>query len=148
MSRIAVGILLGVLLQTGTAAEPFRLEVSQITHGPGHHHFFGYIGQSLTIPWNASGKYILCLRTTFHDRMPTPADTADICLVDTSRDYRVVPVTQTQAWNFQQGTMFYWHPKKPETQFFFNERDPETQHVYTVLYDLTATEAGAGVSVR
>ena len=111
------------------------LSVRQITSGP-QHHFFGYIGQSLTTPWNASGRYILTLRTSFHDRMPTAKDAADVCLIDTHDDYKVIPVEKTTAWNFQQGTMFYWHPKKPESQFFFNDRDPATNRIFTVLYDI------------
>ena len=45
-------------------SDSFELEVEQITHGP-KHHFFGYIGQSQTIPWNQSGRYIVALRNGF-----------------------------------------------------------------------------------
>ncbi len=119
----------------GLIAEEFQLDVQQITHGP-HHHFFGYIGQSLTIPWNENGRYILALRTDFHDRMPRPEDAADIVLIDTRNDCRIIPIDKTRAWNFQQGTMFYWHPRRAKTQFFFNDRDPQTGRVFTVLYDV------------
>ena len=111
------------------------LEVEQITWGP-KHHFFGYIGQCQTIPWNESGRYVLALRTDFHDRMPRPGEAADIVLIDTHDKYRVIALEQTRAWNFQQGTMFYWNPFSAETQFFFNDRDPETQRIFTVLYDI------------
>lgn len=136
--RLVKTILSTVTLFFGVAnlhAEEFRLDVTQITHGP-RHHFFGYIGQSLTIPWNKSGRYILALRTDFHDRMPRPEDAADIVLIDTRDNYRVLPIEQTRAWNFQQGTMFYWHPRHAETQFFFNDRDPQTGRIFTVLYDI------------
>jgi len=112
-----------------------KLEVEQITGGP-QHHFFGYIGQSLTIPWNESERYILSLRTDFHDHMPQPHEAADIVLIDTQDNKRVIAIEKTLAWNFQQGTMFYWNPMHPESQFFFNDRDPETQQVFTVLYDI------------
>ena len=64
----------------------------------------------------------------------------DIVLLDTRNNYQVIPIEKTRAWNFQQGTMFYWHPEKPETQFFFNDRDPTTQRVFTVLYDIERRE--------
>lgn len=134
MRHVRTLVLIAAAASSIFAQEPFHLEVRQITRGP-HHHFFGYIGQSLTTPWNASGRYILALRTSFHDRMPTATDAADICLVDTKDEYRVIPIENTRAWNFQQGTMFYWHPKHAETQFFFNDRDPETNRIFTVLYD-------------
>ncbi|MHC4631655.1 MAG: 3-keto-disaccharide hydrolase [Planctomycetota bacterium] len=119
--------------------EELKVEIEQITHGP-RHHFFGYIGQSLTIPWNSSGRYIVALRTDFHDRMPKAGEAADVVLVDTTQRNRVLPIEKCRAWNFQQGTMFYWNPKKPETQFFFNDRDPQTGRVFTVLYDVEKRE--------
>lgn len=125
----------GLVCTACWGTEPFRLEVEQITRGP-KHHFFGYIGQSLTVPWNMSGRYIVALRTEFHDHMPAPQEAVEIVLIDTEDEYRVVPVEKTLAWNFQQGTMLYWHPKHPESQFFFNDRDPLTQRVFTVLYDI------------
>lgn len=124
-----------LMLSNCLQGDELRLEVQQITHGP-RHHFFGYIGQSLTIPWNQSGKYILSLRTDFHDRMPGPDDAADVVLIDTHDHYRVISIDKTRAWNFQQGTMFYWNPVQPETQFFFNDRDTATQQIFTVLYDV------------
>jgi hypothetical protein len=127
--------LLLILCANASGQQPFQLDVEQITRGP-QHHFFGYIGQSLTTPWNASGRYILTLRTTFHNRMPTAKDAADVCLVDTKDNYRVIPIEKTTAWNFQQGTMFYWHPEHAESQFFFNDRDADTNHIFTVLYDI------------
>lgn len=115
------------------AAEP--LKAVQITHGP-QHHFFGYIGHVQNIPWNGTGRYIVALRTNFQDRMPAPNEAADIVLLDTQDNYSVAKIEETRAWNFQQGTMFYWNPDAPDTQVFFNDRDPATNHVFTVLYDI------------
>ena len=42
-----------------------KVSVEQLTEGTDHH-FFGYIGQSLTIPWSKKGDQILCLSTPFH----------------------------------------------------------------------------------
>ncbi|MBL7189077.1 MAG: hypothetical protein ISS70_22350 [Phycisphaerae bacterium] len=111
------------------------LSIEQITFGP-EHHFFGYIGQSKTIPWNASGRYLLALRTGYHDHMPEPGDAADVVLIDRARANKVLRVDRSRAWNFQQGTMFYWNPTSPETQFFFNDRDPDTNRIFTVLFDI------------
>lgn len=118
--------------------------VRQITRGP-HNHFFGYIGQSRTVPWNANGRYILALETTFQDRLPGAGDAAGICLIDTRDDFRIRVVDRTFAWNPQQGTMFYWNPEHPETQFFFNDRDPRTGKVFTVLFDITRGPNGGRV---
>lgn len=109
----------------------------QITSGP-KNHLFGYIGHVGTIPWNASGRYIVALRTEFVDRMPGPDDPAEIILLDAENDYAVRAVDTSRGWNVQQGTMLYWNPADPENQFFFNDRDPETGKVFCVLYDVSA----------
>ena len=113
----------------------FDLKIEQVTSGA-KHHFFGYIGQCQTIPWNASGRYILALEIDAIDRMPKPQESATIILVDTQNANRIVRIDETNAWNPQQGTMFYWNPRAAETQFFFNDRDVDSGKVYTVLYDI------------
>lgn len=141
-----VAQLLGTALAGTTllvAAQPvpstgdWSMEVTQLTRGP-LHHFFGYIGHVRTIPWSGDNRYVLALRTSFQDRMPAPGEPADIVLIDTQQDDRVVPIEQSRGWNFQQGTMFYWNPEAPDTQFFFNDRDPATGKLFTVLYDIAS----------
>jgi hypothetical protein len=97
---------------------PFDLSIEQVTFGT-KHHFFGYIGQCQTIPWNESGRYILGLEIDRIDRMPKPEEAATIILIDTYDDNKIIKVDRTNAWNPQQGTMFYWNPIAAETQFFF-----------------------------
>lgn len=127
------------------AADP-AVTVTQITRGP-KHHYFGYIGQSRTIPWNANGRYVLALQVGFQDRLPGANDPADVCLLDTRDNYSIRVVDQTRGWNPQQGTMFYWNPEHPETQFFFNDRDQKTGKIFTVLFDLSA-DGGRGKRIR
>ena len=115
----------------------FRLTKSQLTRGPDHH-LFGYIGQSLTVPWNANNRYVVALRTDFHDRLPGAGDAADVVLIDTHNENKVEVLDRTFGWNLQQGSMLYWNPEQPETQFFFNDRDPQDGRVFTVLYDIAA----------
>jgi hypothetical protein len=130
----------------GTRAADQKVTVTQITHGP-KHHYFGYIGQSRTIPWNANGRYVLALQVGFQDRLPGASDPADVCLLDAANHHAVRVVDQTRGWNPQQGTMFYWNPEHPETQFFFNDRDRTTGKVFTVLFDITA-DGGKGKRIR
>jgi len=141
--RLPMGLLLAVSFILCLAKTPcvraqspsFDLTVEQVTSGTTHH-FFGYIGQCQTIPWNASGRYILGLEIDTIDRMPKPQEAATVILVDTHQNNRILRVDKTHAWNPQQGTMFYWHPLAAETQFFFNDRDLSTGKVFTVLYDI------------
>jgi len=114
---------------------PFELKVEQVTSGH-KHHFFGYIGQCQTIPWNGDGRYILALEIDRIDQLPKPGEYAAVILVDTHNDNQIIRLDKTHAWNPQQGTMFYWNPLKPKTQFFFNDRDIKTGKVFVVLYDI------------
>ena len=113
----------------------FSLKVQRLTSGPSHH-LFGYIGQSLTVPWNASSRYVVALRTDFHNRLPGAEDAAEVVLVDMQNQNKTIILDLTRGWNLQQGSMLYWNPLQPETQFFFNDRDPKDGRVFTVLYDI------------
>lgn len=119
------------------AGGDFDVEIRQLTHGP-RHHFFGYIGHVQNIPWNGDGRYIVALRTSFQDRMPNPGEPADVVLIDTQNGNRVEKIDESRAWNFQQGTMFYWNPKDADHKLIFNDRDPETNRVFAVVYDIAA----------
>lgn len=113
----------------------FDLVVEQLTSGE-KHHFFGYIGQCQTIPWNSTGQYILGMEIDTITRLPKPEEAATIFVIDTYDNNKIIKLDKTNAWNPQQGTMFYWNPNAPETQFFFNDRDLETGKVFTVIYDI------------
>lgn len=130
-----LSIILIFLCGNAAHAAEFSTDLQQITFGP-KNHFFGYIGHGMTIPWNGSGRFIVSLRTDFHERMPMPGEAADIVLIDTKDKHKVIPVDRTLAWNLQQGSMLYWHPLFPDTQFFYNDLDPKTGVVFTVLFDI------------
>lgn len=122
-----------LIIQSQTSS--FELKIEQLTSGD-KHHFFGYIGQCQTIPWNATGRYVLGLEIDAIDRMPQPNESATIILIDTQQNNKILRIDKTHAWNPQQGTMFYWNPLEADTQFFFNDRDVNTGKVYTVLFDI------------
>ncbi len=99
------------------AAKPWRgARVRVLTRGP-RHHFFGYYGMS---PWNRSGRKLVCLESTFQDRMPKPDESAGVGLIDVASG-KFERLTETHAWNFQQGTMFHWNPLNPENEVLFND---------------------------
>jgi hypothetical protein len=57
-----------------------KISVKQLTQGTDHH-FFGYIGQSLTIPWSKNGDRILCLSASFHDHLAGKGEPADVNII-------------------------------------------------------------------
>ena len=70
--------------------------------------------------------------------MPKPGEAADVVLIDTRNGNCLEKIDESRAWNFQQGTMFYWNPKASDRELIFNDRDPATHKVFTVVYDVMA----------
>ncbi|HOZ49523.1 MAG TPA: hypothetical protein PLO37_13965 [Candidatus Hydrogenedentes bacterium] len=109
-------MLIGALSAARSGGSFGDVRIRTLTRGP-KHHFFGYYG---ICPWNASGRYLVGLETTFQDRFPSPGERAAIGLADPETGaFRTV--TDTAAWNFQQGAMLHWNPTAPEHEILFND---------------------------
>ena len=98
-----------------------------VTQGP-KHHFFGYYG---ICPWNATGQYLLCLESEFHERPPAAEDSAVVGLVELATG-KFEPLAETRAWNLQQGCMLHWLPTAPEREIVYNDRQGD-RHVAVVM---------------
>ncbi len=103
--------------------------IRTLTSGP-KHHFFGYYG---ICPWNKSGRYLVCLESSFQDRMPYPGEAATIGLVD-SKTGEFSKVADTRAWNLQQGAMLHWHPLYSENKIIYN--DQRDDGIFSVILDV------------
>lgn len=104
----------------------------QVTEGP-LHHFFGYYGMS---PWDDSQRYLVVMQAAFSDRLVEADDTANIVLIDLETDTQRV-ITDTRAWNFQQGAMLHWLDG-PGRRIVFNDR--EGDRVVAVVLDVETGE--------
>jgi hypothetical protein len=107
--------------------------IRTLTSGP-KHHFFGYYG---ICPWNKSGRYLVCLESSFQDRMPYAGEAAAIGLVD-SKTGEFSRVADTRAWNLQQGAMLHWHPHYPEDRIIYN--DQHDGDIFSVILDVKSGE--------
>ena len=85
----------------------------------GKHHFFGYYDK---FPWDRAGRYLLTLETDFIDRPPTPEDAAVVGMVDLQDGNRWIPLDETHAWYWQQGTMLQWLETAPDRLIIYNAR--------------------------
>ncbi len=105
-------------MSTEHTHEVVELAAHAVTRGP-KHHFFGYYDM---LQWDATGRYMLGLETTFMDRSPEPEDPAVIGLIDTEDDCRWEPLAETHAWNWQQSTRLQWLASAPEREIIYNDR--------------------------
>lgn len=98
-----------MLSATALAAAP-AAKIRTLTSGP-NHHFFGYYAVS---PWNRAGDKMICVESTFQNRMPRPNEAATIVAVNPATG-ATKPIAETRAWNLQQGCMLNWSPVEPNT---------------------------------
>ena len=94
------------------------------------HHFFGYYG---ICPWNQDEIHVLSLESSFQDHLPTAGESASVGLVDVKTG-KFEKLTQTTAWNLQQGAMMHWHPKHPNEKILYN--DFHDDQLSSVIYDI------------
>ncbi len=90
-----------------------------LTPANGKHHFFGYYG---VCPWDATGRYFVCLETDFHNHMPGLGEKARILLLDLQAGEGKA-IAETNGWNYQQGAMLNWLPSDPGRKIVFNDCD-------------------------
>ena len=102
-----------------------------VTKGP-YHHWFGYYDMPC---WDQSGRYLLSLGVPFEDRPPTGSDVAVIGMTDLSTN-EYIQLTETRAFNWQQGAMMHWLPGVPGRKIIFNDRI-ESRFVSVVMDVLT-----------
>jgi glycosyltransferase involved in cell wall biosynthesis len=87
-----------------------------------HEYFFGYYDKS---PWDASDRYMLCLRANNTWSDVSPKEKADILLIDTdlpeSDKNRVRKIAETSSWNVQQACMAQWLGPDFSSRILFND---------------------------
>ncbi len=89
----------------------------QLTDAPGEHFFASYYGIN---SFSKSQKYATVLQTTVRYELPTENDAATLGLVDLDTK-EFIPVSQTRAWNFQEGCMAHWLGTSPDSLIIFND---------------------------
>lgn len=84
----------------------------------GMEYFFGYYDKS---PWDATDRYILCLRVKSTLTSVAPKEPADIVLFDSWNNYTYKILGQTKAWNIQQGCMLQWLGPDFTSRIIYND---------------------------
>ena len=81
-------------------------------------YFFGYYDKS---QWNASGRYMLCMRANNTWSDVAPSEPADILLLDVNNNYEARVIATTHSWNVQQGCMAQWLGPDFEDTIIYND---------------------------
>lgn len=89
---------------------------------PRHEYFFGYYDKS---PWDATDRYMLCLKANDTWSDVSPKEVAEIILIDTMKDEndssRYKKIAETRSWNVQQGCMLQWLGPDYKDKIIYND---------------------------
>ena len=83
-----------------------------------YEYFFGYYDKS---PWDATMRYMICMRAKDTWSEPDPTVSADILLIDTQNEYSVEKIATTHTWNVQQGCMAQWLGPDFKSRILYND---------------------------
>lgn len=93
-------------------------DLKRITPIDSFEYFFGYYDKS---PWDKTDRYMLCLRVKNSYKSVAPNEKAEIILIDTHNNNRVSKLSETSAWNVQQGSMLQWLGPDYSKKVLFND---------------------------
>lgn len=92
--------------------------IVRISPNDGADYFFGYYDKS---PWDATGRFMLCMKAKDTWSVPDPLEVADILLIDTQNGNSVRKVASTRTWNVQQGCMAQWLGPDFSSRILYND---------------------------
>lgn len=136
--RIKKYIKRGYQLTMYSLSKKIKSEGEIIRVSPSDHsyeYFFGYYDKS---PWDATGRYMLCMKTKDTWSEPDPRTEAEIILLDSSDGYAFRVIAKTHTWNVQQGCMAQWLGPDFTSKILYNDlRDGK---YCSVVLDITTKE--------
>lgn len=92
--------------------------IVKVSPNDDNEYFFGYYDKS---PWDATGRYIICMRAKDTWSEPDPLDSADILLIDTADNNSIRKLATTHTWNVQQGCMAQWLGPDFKSNILYND---------------------------
>lgn len=105
--------------------------IIRVTPDDNYEYFFGYYDKS---PWSIDERYMLCLRVECTYKDVAPKQSADILLIDTKENNKIIELTSTRAWNVQQGCMLQWLGPDYKTNIIFN--DYRDNHYCSIIFNI------------
>lgn len=123
--RIKKYIKRGYQLTMYSLSKKIKSEGEIIRVSPSDHsyeYFFGYYDKS---PWDATGRYMLCMKTKDTWSEPDPLGEAEIVLFDLNLDVNnknyCQLIAKTHTWNVQQGCMAQWLGPDFSSKIIYND---------------------------
>ena len=99
------------------------------------HYFFGYYDKS---PFSYNDEKLLAMRVEFINRMPDKDDILEIGYFKWRNNNTFIKLSETGAWNWQQGCMLQWSGLEFEKNIIYNDRI--SNKFVSVLLDIETGE--------
>lgn len=93
-------------------------EVIKVSPEDGYEYFYGYYDKS---PWDKTDRYMICLRVKQAYKSVAPKEEAEIVIIDTKNNNKVIKIARTSAWNVQQGCMAQWLGPDYSERIIYND---------------------------
>jgi len=112
------------------------MQINKVFETPNDgHYFFGYYDKS---PLDRDNSKLLACKTSFIDRMPTKDDVLEIGYFEWQKSNKFIKVTETKAWNWQQGCMLQWLAPDYDKKIIYNDR--VDNKFVTVILDIESSK--------
>lgn len=105
-------------------------DVVRISPDTGYEYFYGYYDKS---PWDASDRYMICLKVKQTYKSVAPKEHGIIGVIDTQDGNKFKKIGITRSWNVQQGCMAQWMGPDYCSKILYN--DFRNGHYCAVIYD-------------
>lgn len=93
-------------------------EIVRVSPDDAKEYFFGYYDKS---PWDATGRYMLCMKADDTWSDVSPKQSAEIILIDTENNNKVTVLAKTNSWNVQMGCMLQWLGPDYSSRILYND---------------------------
>lgn len=93
-------------------------DITPVSPNDGYEYFFGYYDKS---PWDATDRYMLCMKAADTWSDVSPREKAQIILIDTAQGNKITHLAETSSWNVQQGCMLQWLGPDYRSRVIFND---------------------------
>ena len=83
-----------------------------------YEYFYGYYDKS---PWDASDRYMICIKVKQAYKDVAPKEPGNVCLIDTANGNKIIKIGTTHSWNVQQSCMAQWLGPDFKSKIIYND---------------------------
>lgn len=106
-------------------------DITRVSPNDEYEYFYGYYDKS---PWDASDRYMICVRVKQAYKSVAPKEPGTVCLIDTEENNKIIEIGTTHAWNVQQSCMAQWMGPDFKSRIIYN--DFRNGHYRSIVFNV------------